>query len=93
MSYIPPLFFLPYLLAPGSAFARYHANQGLLLTLYSVIVYALSFLLLFLGPLLAILVNLLYLAGLILFLFGVVNAAQGKRAPLPVIGSITLLKA
>jgi uncharacterized membrane protein len=31
VGYIPPLFIVPLLIAPASRFARYHANQGLLL--------------------------------------------------------------
>jgi uncharacterized membrane protein len=33
VGYIPPLFIVPLLVAPSSRFARYHANQGLLLFL------------------------------------------------------------
>ena len=96
------IFFIPLLAAPNSKFARYHANQGLILLLTSVA----------LGILNAILssviwyiaswgvwsvVNLIfmlaYLAIGVLGIIGIVNAAQNKMKPMPLIGGlVTIIK-
>ncbi len=83
------IFFLPLLAAKDSPFARYHANQGLILVLFSVVVNALGWLVpvlgwFVIGPIGNLLVFLL-------FILGVINAAQGRMKPLPLIGGIRLI--
>ena len=78
------LFFLPLLTAPESKFARYHANQGLVLW---ICVLGLSFLMGMLG--LNLLAFFAYLVGLFI---GVSNVSNGKMKPLPIIGSIKLIQ-
>lgn len=99
LSYLGILVLIPLLAAKDSPFARYHANQGLVLLLcevgFSVASMILSVIFAFLGPLALLwtlvswLVSLAFLALLIL---GIVNAAQGLCKELPLIGRIRILK-
>ena len=99
LAYLWILFLVPMLAAPNSPFAKYHANQGLVLflswfaigILQFVIGIILAMLPSFLGFLGAVF-GLLYLAPLALLIYGIINAAAGKCVPLPVIGGIKLLK-
>lgn len=99
LSYIGILFLVP-LLAGKTQFARYHANQGLVLFIADII----------LGVMIGITVGVLSLLGVIgvvlgsivsgvlglcifvLVIMGIINAANGEMKPLPVIGGITLIK-
>lgn len=99
LSYLGILVLIPILAAKESPFARYHANQGLVLLLcevgFSVASMILSVIFAFLGPLALLwtlvswLVSLAFLALLIL---GIVNAAQGMAKELPLIGKFRILK-
>lgn len=99
LSYIGILVLIPLLAAKDSKFARFHANQGLILllaeaiygvalNLLSAIILAVSWRLYFLISIL----GLLSIAFLVLAILGIVNAVGGKAKELPVIGKIQLLK-
>ncbi|MGN0669342.1 MAG: hypothetical protein ACI4JZ_02220 [Oscillospiraceae bacterium] len=99
LSYIGILVLVP-LLAGKSQFARFHANQGLVLFIADIIlgvvigisVSVLS-LIPFVGSVLGgILSGVLGLGIFILMIMGIVNAANGEMKPLPVIGGIKLIK-
>jgi uncharacterized membrane protein len=82
IGYIGILFLIPLLAKRDSAFAQYHAKQGLVLFVFEVIVgivVAIPVIGWILGPI-------GYLIGLILFIMGLVNALGGKSVPLPIIG-------
>ena len=99
MSYLSVLVLIPLFAAKDSRFARFHANQGLVLLVSEVVWSAVTGVLgrllraisPFLGFVTAILglVNLLFL---VLAIIGIVNAANGKAKELPLIGKIRLLK-
>jgi uncharacterized membrane protein len=95
LGYIGILFLVPLLAAPNSKFARYHANQGLILFLSLIVLWVCVVVLTFI-PFLGILMIpihfLLPLAGLAMMIIGIINAANGQCKPLPVIGGFTLLK-
>jgi len=99
LAYLWILCLVPIIVAKDSPFAKYHANQGLVLFLGWIAVGIFQFIIGiilammpgFLGFLGAIF-GLLYLAPLVLLVLGVINAARGKCVPLPVIGGIKLLK-
>jgi uncharacterized membrane protein len=99
LAYLGPLCFVPLISAPGSPYAKYHANQGAVLFLLwitiSIVLYVVSIIVAmlpgFLGFLDAVF-GLLYRAPLALLIFGMINAAACKCVPLPVIGGIRLLK-
>ncbi len=90
---VPILFFLPLVIdsLKSDSFARYHANQQLLLLLFWVAgnVIAQILVVFVIG---IFLIPLVSLAGLIFIILGIVNVAQGKTKPLPVIGEYTLIK-
>lgn len=99
LSYIGILVLVPILGAKDSKFARYHANQGLLLLIASaaynialrivnVILYAISWRLAFIGTILSA----VSIAFFVLMIIGIVNAANGRAKELPVIGKYRLLK-
>jgi uncharacterized membrane protein len=103
-------FLVPLVAAPNSNFARYHANQGLLLfillMLVCVAVALLQGALWLTGWALAsiqvlraffscafwVLQPALLLAWLALMVTGIINAANGLKKPLPVVGQWTLIK-
>ena len=95
LSYLSWLVLIPLIAAPKSPFARFHANQGLILAIieiaFGIVLGALSLI-----PVIGIVFNIiLSLLGLVFLLFsilGIVNAANGKAKELPVIGKIRLIK-
>lgn len=102
LAYISILVLIPIFAAPNSRYARYHANQGLILLIVEVIINVIFALIGaivgvlgigFLSVLIGIVQSLIGLVTLALAVLGIVNVAQGKAKPLPLIGSIvTLLK-
>lgn len=84
LAYIGILFLVPLLAAKESKFARFHANQGLILFIVEIIVGILSFI-----PIIGLL---LWIATIVLAILGIVNAANGKAKELPLIGKFKLLK-
>lgn len=102
IAYLPPLLFLvPLLAARQSRFAMYHCNQGLVLTIVAI---ALSVVLMILGialgaiPVVGFFLILMlgmikWIGFLALAIIGVINAANGRCKPLPLIGGhFTLVK-
>ena len=88
LSYIGILVLIPLLAAPNSRFARFHANQGLVLWIASMIVGAVAII-----PILGWIAS--FVGGIIVFvlmIIGIVNAAGGKAKQLPIIGKYTLIK-
>jgi uncharacterized membrane protein len=91
LAYIGILFVVPLIAAKDSPYAKYHANQGLalFLTMFALIT-VLTILAYF--PFIGFIFGLLhipaYLGYLGLMILGIINAANGKCVPLPVIGSI-----
>lgn len=83
------LFLIPMLAAPKSTFAKYHANQGLLLLILAIAVNVIGGLVPLLG---FILVPIGSLVVLVLFVMGIINASNGVMKPLPLIGNFTLIK-
>lgn len=84
------IFFIPLLAAKESKFAMYHANQGLILFLAAVIINVVGAVIPIIGWL--VIIPLGNLAVLVWAILGIVKAAGGKVAPLPLIGKYNLLK-
>lgn len=101
LAYLGILVLIPVFAAKESRFARFHANQGLILFILEVCLGVLSwffeaiFLNVFhiwsLYGLLNVAFRLLDIACLGLSIYGIVNAAQGTRRELPVIGKLRLI--
>lgn len=100
LAYFGPLVLVPIFAAKESNFARYHANQGLVLCIAAIlygIVYAILSSITILISLGAGLV-ITFILGLVFWVFGIfsiigiVRACKGEKKPLPLIGGITILK-
>ena len=101
LSYLGILVIVPFLAAPNSKFARFHANQGLTLFLLIIAYSILSFILNVIFTainlwVLVILITLLIFALsiplIVLIILGLMNAIQGKAKELPFIGKIKIIK-
>lgn len=95
LSYFGPLFIIT-LIAGNSSFTKFHANQGLVLFIIEAIVGAVCGILGIIPLVGAILSGIIGgVFGLVSFaamLYGIITAAQGEMKPIPVIGSITIIK-
>ncbi|HEX4139094.1 MAG TPA: GYF domain-containing protein [Candidatus Methylacidiphilales bacterium] len=95
LAYLGIFVLVPIIVAKDSPFAKYHSNQGLVLFLAELAVFFVTGAFVFI-PFLGILVYFLHLIFLLVFvvmaILGIINAAQGKCVPLPVIGGIKLIK-
>lgn len=108
LSYLGILVLIPIFAAKDSKFARFHANQGLVLLLIEVIYgivqrailsvmawffnYTFLWNFYWLYQLISFVLGILWLGLLALAIYGIVNAATGKMKGLPLIEKITLLK-
>lgn len=100
LAYFGILVLIPIFAAPNSKFARYHANQGLILFLAYICCYVVMHIavrMLYsvstaLTGLITLVVGIAYIVLLVFAIIGIINAAQGKCKPLPLIGNFTLLK-
>lgn len=91
LAYIPLLFLVGLFLEKDNEDVKFHVNQGLILFILEAILgVARSFLswLPFIGWMVNIAFGVLSLGTLALMIVGIVNAAQGRRRPLPVIGTL-----
>ena len=101
LSYFSWLVLIPIFTARDSKFARFHANQGLVLAVVEIIAYfvitkisvfgvaTLHFRIGILGILLAGLVGLICF---VLSIMGAVNAVKGRAKELPLIGSLRIIQ-
>lgn len=96
LAYLGILFFIPLVASPESQAGRFHANQGLVLLIVSVaghfIIGILSFILWFLSWAFAFISAVWGIAIFALMIYGMLNAAQCERRPLPFIGEIKIIK-
>lgn len=92
LAYFGILFLVPLLAAKDSPFARFHANQGLLLFIGYIVVYVIYFILLMISPMIGMIASILFLGLFVLAILGIVNAAKGEMKELPLIGKYRLLK-
>lgn len=88
LSYIGLLFLVPLLAAKDSPFARYHANQGIVLFIVQLIGTAATQIP-YAGPFIGSVINVF---TLVFAIIGIVNAYKGKAKELPLIGRFRILK-
>lgn len=87
MAYL--LFFIPLVTTKKSKFAMHHANQSLILLIIWVSLVFLSGMVPILGGMVS------FVAGIgvfVLWIMGIISAANGSTKPLPIIGGYTLIK-
>lgn len=82
-------FLIPTLAANDSPYAKYHANQGLIINIAELIVWIVGWIVPFIGGIIAKIAS---IAIIILIIIGIINVANGEAKPLPFIGEITILK-
>ena len=100
LSYILFLFLVPLFAAKDSKFAKFHANQGIVLFIaefacgfvVSIVSAILSFIPVVRAFLPATLTTLVSIAALAFMIIGIVNAANGRAKELPLIGSLKILQ-
>ena len=99
LAYFGILVLVPLFVAKGSRFARFHANQGLVLLIcesaFTVLYRIISKILLAISSSLSFLTGILgivYLAFFVLAILGIVSAAGGNAKKLPVIGDFQIVK-
>ena len=90
IGYIGLLFLVPYLVKPKDKFAVFHANQGLLLLIATVVINAIGSIIPVIGWF--IILPLGGIFTLVLFILGVINVLKGEEKRLPLIGNFDLLK-
>ena len=93
LSYLGIFFLIPLLVYRDSPFSKFHANQGLVLFIFWLVLTVILRVLAFI-PIInwfSWILNLLYIPFVILMVIGIVNAAQGKAKRLPVIGNIEMI--
>jgi len=83
------LFFLPLIVCPQSQYAKFHANQALLLLITGIAGNVILGIIPIIGW---ILMPIFGIGILILGIMGIINGFGGKANPLPIIGKITILK-
>ena len=79
------IFFLPLLVDSKNEFGRFHANQGLLVLILSIVASIVGSIITILGWVGSILV-------LVLAIMGIINASKEEMKELPLIGSIKIIK-
>lgn len=80
------IFFLPLIVAKDSKFAKYHANQGLIVLIVGIVGKIIF------GLLSTLLSWLWSFAIIALIVIGIKNAYEGKAEELPIIGKYQILK-
>lgn len=91
LAYLGLLVLIPIFAAPQSRFARFHANQGLILDIAAMVISILAGVLTSFVPALGIIFLLIDLPVIALLILGIVNAASGKAKELPLIGKVRIL--
>lgn len=101
LGYFGILFLIPLLAGGNTQFTRYHANQGLVLFIFNIVLCIIA------GIIVAVITAINGLAGLfvspmvfgvaslvvlVFTIIGIVHSAQGEMKPLPVIGGIQIIK-
>lgn len=96
LAYLGILVLVPIFAAKESKFARFHANQGLILCIIGIILYLLVQVLLVISVKLAaifgIFMWIIDLGILVLAIIGIINAAKGRAKELPLVGNYRILK-
>jgi uncharacterized membrane protein len=97
VAYLGILCLVPLIVARQSPFARYHANQGLVLFLTQIALWiVLEIINKVLGlvglSFISVILGISWLAVIALLIIGIINAAAGKCVPLPIIGKYRLIK-
>lgn len=95
LAYLSWLVLVPIFAAKKSKFARFHANQGLVLAVAEIICWVVLGILVnlpLIGWIFSVVDGLFSLVCLIFAVIGIVNAANGKAKEIPIVGKFRILK-
>ena len=99
LSYLGILALIPFMTEKDDEFVQFHAKQGLNLFIFeiigAVVLNILSFvtsIFWFLSIVISFISWIVYLLFLIVTVIGIINVSKGLKTPLPVIGSIQIIK-
>ena len=95
LAYIGILVLVPIFGAKNSRFARFHANNGLVLMIIEAITYFVLGILSsipIVGLIFGVLIWLSSIFFTVIIIIGIINAARGQANELPIIGKIKILK-
>ncbi len=88
LSYLWILFIVPLIAAPNSPYAKFHANQGLLLFLFDIIIAIVAMI-----PVVGWIISAVGGALMLIFrIIGIVNSLKGEAKELPLIGKYRIIK-
>jgi len=93
-------FFIPYIFAPNSQYAKFHTNQALIYLICEIVLRVASSIICtvtgfipLVGSIVGFIVPLLvWIVSIGLFIFGIVNACNKQAKELPIVGGFTILK-
>ncbi|MGP1421887.1 MAG: DUF4870 domain-containing protein [Tannerella sp.] len=91
LAYFGILVLVPLFAAKESPFARFHANQGLILCIIWFVILLASMVLTFVSPFFGI-ISLLNIVILVFAIIGIINAAKGEMKELPLVGKFRIIK-
>lgn len=91
LAYFGLLVLIPLFAAKESPFARFHANQGLILLIAGFVIWLVSTVLTFVSPFFGI-ISLLNIVILVFAIIGIINAAKGEMKELPLVGKFRIIK-
>lgn len=91
LAYFGLLVLIPLFAAKESPFARFHANQGLILLIAGFVIWLVSMVLTFVSPFFGI-ISLLNIVILVFAIIGIINAAKGEMKELPLVGKFRIIK-
>ena len=92
ISYFSFLVFVTIIMAPQSKFARFHANQGLVLLITQFILQFVSSIFSSILPLFSGIFGLTEALIMVLMVIGIINVIKGEMKKLPIIGEFQILK-
>lgn len=92
LAYLSWLVLIPLFAAPKSKFARFHANQGIVLAITEIIWWIITVIIANIIPILSSILGLVNILFLILAIIGIINAVNGKAKELPIVGKFRILK-
>ena len=95
LAYLSWLVLVPIIGAKNSPFARFHANQGLVLAIAEIICWVVLGILVklpLIGWIFGLIEGIFSLVCLIFAIIGIVNAASGRAKELPIVGKFRVLK-
>lgn len=88
LSYLWILFIVPLIAAPNSPYAKFHANQGLLLFLFDIVIAIVAMI-----PVVGWIISAVGGALVLIFrIIGIVNSLKGEAKELPLIGKYRIIK-